>query len=151
MAMRFKFKFATVLEVRKNKEREALRGFSDKQFKYKIELDKKEILRSQLQISLGRREDLSNQTVAIEQYLTEQDFIMGTKHRLVQADQAISRAKRDLEKFQQVYLFCRKQTRMIEVLFEQAQAQFKKNALKRENRELDDFMIMRARLGQGAR
>lgn len=120
--------------------------FSEKQMAYKLELDKKENLRTQLSDSLGRREALATHLVSIQSYQAEQEFIDGTKLRMIQADQAILRAGRDMEKYQQFYIFSRKQTRMIEVLFEKAEAQHKKSVMKRENRDLDDLMIMRSRL-----
>jgi flagellar export protein FliJ len=64
----------------------------------------------------------------------------------MQADQAITRAKRGLEKALRFYIQARRQLRMMEVLREKEYAEYRQHLLKLEKKEMDDLSIMRARL-----
>ena len=82
----------------------------------------------------------------IANFKVEEDFILGTKQRIIQADHVIDRAKRGVEKALRAYLFFRRQTRMIEILQEKAYQEFRKKVARREQKEIDDLVIMRFRM-----
>lgn len=143
---RFQFKFAVVLQVRQRREDEALRYLASKQKIYQDEINKKAALLESLKMSLQRREALGAKPVGISEFHAEQDFIGGSKQRMVQADQAIFRANRIMDKAFQAYLVAKKQRKMIETLREKAEIEFKKERNKREEKEMNDLTVMRTRL-----
>lgn len=106
----------------------------------------KSALVNELNQGLVRRENLAAAPTDPTVYKLEEDFITGQKQRIGQADQAILRAKRGLEKALRVYIHARRQLRMMEVLREKAHAEYRQHLLKHEKREMDDLSIMRARL-----
>jgi flagellar FliJ protein len=143
---RFEFKFAAVLKQRKTLEEHALRALGAAQRVHRAEVERKEGLVSELEAALVRRESLGIEPVGPAAFRLEQDFITGTKQRIIQADQAILRATRGVEKALRAYLHAKKQCRMIEVLKEKAYADYRKARTKFEQRQQDDFAVMRARL-----
>jgi len=147
---RFQFKFAAVLKLRQARENEALRGLAAAQRAYQAELARKAELLSKLDVALRRREELGAVAVDIQAFHLEQGFIDGIRHRIVQADHAISRAARGVEKSMRTYLHARRETRVIEVLREKAIEEFKKEKAKKEQRELDDLTVMRSRFSSEA-
>ena len=140
---KFKFKFETVATVKKRAEDAALRALGIAQQAYHLALRNKQNILNQLMDSLDRREDLGQAGVFASAFQLENNFIAGTKQRVIQADQQIMKMQRNVEKALRAFLFARKQTRTIEVLREKEMAEFKKAAQKREQKELDDFYIMR--------
>lgn len=143
---KFKFKFALVLAKRKEEEQQALLVFSHKQRIYQAQISQKEKLILDLQHSLDRREQLGAQLVSIFEFHSEQNFIEGTKQRILQAEHRIFKAYKDLERSHIRYLDSRKRTKMIESLQDKATVAFKKERNKYEQKELQDLMIMRFRL-----
>ena len=148
MEMRkFRFKFATVLKLRKTREEDALRALGAAQRAYQAELDKKAQLKKDLEDALVRRENLGagSDSIGILPFQLEEDFIRGTKQRIVHADRDIVRAGRAVEKALRVFLFARRQTRMMEMLYDKAHQEWRKAEAKREQKQLDDLTIMRER------
>lgn len=143
---RFKFKFATVLHLRKTREDEALRALGAAQREHQQKLAEKEELVLALENSLKRREVLGNQPIDILPFQLESEFIQGQKQRIVRADREIVRAMRGVEKALRYYLNCKRQTKMIETIEEKHLAEFKKDKNKREQKDLDDLMVMRDQL-----
>jgi flagellar export protein FliJ len=141
---RFKFKFASVLKVRKSREDEALRSLSIAQKAHQNEIGKKEHLAKVLQQALARREQIGRTPDLASSLYVENDFIKGTKHRMMQADQAIMRAKRGVEKALRFYLNAKRYTRAIEILKEDYYAEYKKMLSKDEQKKLDDLVVMRS-------
>src|SRR6185437_15444901 len=123
---KFRFQFETVLRLRKNRENDALRGLAAAQRAYQVELERKVKLVSDLKEALIRRENLGAEAVRVEAFRTEENFIVGTKQRIVRQDQALVRASRAIEKALRAYLHARRQTRTIELLREKHYAEFKK-------------------------
>lgn len=142
---KFEFKLAPVLKIRKSREEIALRDLARAQRAYQAEIAKKAALQRQLAESLARREQLGQEPVTPNAFRTEQDFINGTKHRIIIADQCIVRASKGVEKALRAYLHARRQTRMIEVLYEKAYSEHRKARMKYEAKQIDDLSIMRAR------
>jgi flagellar export protein FliJ len=140
---KFHFRFASVLKVRKTREDEALRALGVAQRAYQLELDRKRELASQLEQGLLRRETLATRPIGIEAFHLEEDFIVGTKHRIVQADRAIVRASRAVSKALRAYLAARRQTRAMETLEDKDRAEFRKHEARREQKGADDFASIR--------
>jgi flagellar export protein FliJ len=143
---KFEFKFAAVLKQRKIREEDALRGLGQAQRAYQAELAHKSKLLSDLDLSLKRRELLGEIPVSPLAFQLEDQFIVGTKHAIRRADQAIFRATKGVEKALRAYLNARKQSRMIEILREKAYEQYRRERSKHEQKRLDDITIMRERL-----
>ena len=145
---RFQFKFETLENVRKAQEGKCLRDLSVAQSKFRESVEFKQNLVAELDAALLRREVLAQMAVSVDRYLVENDFIVGTKIRLVQADQGIVRARRMVEKALRAYLMARRQTRVIEMLREKAFAEFKKERSRKETRALDELYTMRHQLAE---
>lgn len=142
---KFRFQFETVLHVRRSREQDALAALAAAQRAYQAEVAAKQGLLGELQRGLERREKLGSVPTPVLSFQLEQEFINGTKSRIVRADQAIVRASRGVEKALRAFLAARKQTRMMEILEEKAYAEFRKELGRRERKELDELMVMRAR------
>jgi len=145
---KFRFKFESVFKIRQTREEEVLRALGAAQRAYQEELAEKQQILSELDQSLKRREKLGSETVTINSFQIEQNFITGTKQRIIRQDQAIVRASRTVEKALRAYLFARRQTRMIEILREKDFAEFKKAVAKKEQKELDELSVMRTSLNR---
>jgi flagellar export protein FliJ len=143
---RFRFRFEAVERARRAKEGAALRALGSAQGRYQAELTRKKSLLSALSLSLGRREQLGREPTLRPAFELENDFIAGQKLRVVQADQAILRATRAVEKALRAYLAAKRQLRAIEKLRELHYLEFRRELAKREKRELDDLHTMRAGL-----
>lgn len=145
---KFRFQFETVLNVRKNREKDALAALGAAQRAYQQELSNKHALQLVLQVALDRRENLGREATPALSFQLEQAFINGTKQRIIRADQAIVRASRAVEKALRGYLGARRQTRMIEMLEEKAYSDFRRELARRERKELDELIVMRARIAE---
>lgn len=155
---KFRFRFESVEKVRKLREDEALRALAAAQRAFQDAVSRRARLGERLRLSLERRESLggaSGQAIATAPFRLENDFIAGTKQRIIQAEQGILRARRGVEKALKVYLNARRQTKVIETLREKDYAEYRKAMAKKEQKDLDDLYVMRARLkslgyGEGA-
>jgi len=143
---KFRFKFSAILNLRKTREEEALRALGAAQRVYQAALADKARLLADLEAALIRRENLGKDAIDILPFQLEEEFINGTKHRIVHADRCIVRASRGVEKALRVYLHARRQTRMMETLYDKNHAEFRKAEGKREQKMMDDLSIMRERL-----
>src|SRR5262245_46098109 len=123
---KFRFRFETVLKARKTKEEDALRALGAAQRAYQEELSRKAALLKRLEESLIRRERLGIEPVGAVDFQLEQDFIVGTKQRLIKQDQAIFRASKAVEKALRAFLHARRQTTMMETLREKDFADWRK-------------------------
>jgi flagellar export protein FliJ len=141
---KFKFKFEPILVLRKNTEELILKELAAAQMAYRMEIEAKNSLEKQLEDSLQRRENLGQEPTKIESFHIEQNFIMGTKQRIIIAKQAILRASKKVEKVMKRYLEARKKTQQMEKLKERYFDQFKVERRDYENKQLDDLMIMRS-------
>jgi flagellar export protein FliJ len=143
---KFRFKFDTLLKQRKSREETAMRQLAEAQRVYQLGLATKAELQKDLEKSLVRREMLGQSPVSITEFLMEQDYIVGTKQRIIQAQQGIVRATRGVEKALRTYLDCRRQTKMMETLYEKHYEEFKREIAKKEAKRIEDFAVMRSRL-----
>lgn len=141
---RFQFKFESVEKVRRSKEDESLRALGQAQQKLQSAKEHKSALEKTLAQSLLRRENLPRESTEISAFHVENQFISGTKVRIQHAQQAILRAQRAVEKSLAVYLHCRRQTKVIEVLKEKSLFEFKEMRKKHEQKQQDDLYVMRA-------
>jgi flagellar export protein FliJ len=142
---KFRFKFDTIMKQRKSREETAMRQLAEAQRVYQLGLATKAELEKSLEKALVRREMLGQSPVTINAFLMEQDYIIGTKQRVVQAQQGIVRATRGVEKSLRTYLECRRQTKMMETLYEKHYEEFKREVAKKEAKRLEDFAVMRSR------
>jgi flagellar FliJ protein len=141
---RFRFRFSAVERVRKIREDEALRAFGLAQQVLGSAQARKEHLQAELADAMLRRERLGiTLAVPASLFALETDYIMGHRQRLVQQEQAITRARRGVEKALRAYLLARRQTRVIERLRERDQEEFRRELSKREQKVLDDQTSMR--------
>jgi flagellar FliJ protein len=145
---KFRFRLETVLNLRKTREEEAHRQLAQAQRIYQQELAQKAALNTILADSLARRESLGVESIGIDAFQLENNFVIGTKQRIVQQTQAVFRASRGVEKALRAYLFAKRQSRMIEILREKQFKEFKIALAKKEQKDLDDLSVMRARLNQ---
>ena len=143
---KFRFQFETVLRLRKNRENDALRALAVAQRAYQADLERKAALVSELKAALLRRENLGTEAIGIDAFQIEENFIVGTKQRIIRQDQALVRASRAVEKNLRAYLHARRQTHTIELLREKQYLAFKKAVAKKEQKDLDELTVMRARL-----
>lgn len=142
---KFRFKFATLLKQRKSREETAMRQLAEAQRVYQMGLSTKAHFEKILEQSLVRREMLGQSPTTISAFRMEQDYIVGTKQRIIQAQQGIVRATRGVEKALRTYLECRRQTKMMETLYEKHYEEFKREIARKEAKALEDFAVMRAR------
>jgi flagellar export protein FliJ len=143
---KFVFKFAAILKLREQRQEEAFRALAAAQRAYQMELARKSKLEQDLRDSLDRREKHGSLgAIDISVFHLEEKFIIGTKQRIAQAEHAIFRARKNVERALRGFLLARRQTRIMEVLREEAFAEFKRSMVKKELREMDELSIMRAR------
>ncbi|MGK5081691.1 flagellar export protein FliJ [Bdellovibrionota bacterium FG-1] len=143
---KFHFRLATVLEVRKRREQDTLIALGAAQRAYQQSIADKISIEKELELALIRREKLGTDAVPALLFRVEQDFITGTKQRIIRAEQGIIRANRGVEKALRVYIFARKQTRMIEVLEEKDRREYRLRQARKEQKEMEELIVMRARL-----
>lgn len=141
---KFTFRFSAVLKDRKLREEEALRALGDAQREHQRVISEKDSLRKELEQSLIRREGLGAAPTPVLAFQLEQEFIAGTRQRLARQEQAIYRARRSVEKALRAYLNARRQTRMLEMLYERHHDEWKRERRKKLEKELDDLTVMRA-------
>jgi len=146
MKRRFRFKLESVEKVRRLKEQECVRVLALAQTRYQQALQFKIQLSNELEDSLVRREKLGETATTVMAFLMENDFIAGHKQRIIQADQFILRARKNVEKCLREFLSAKKETRVIEKLRENAFEEFKQEVQKHEQKELEELYVMRARL-----
>lgn len=143
---KFRFSLETVQKVRKKKEDEALREFGQAQRELQKEFMEKRRIENQLDDSLLRREKYADQGANAHLFSLEESFIQGLKQNIENADKAIIRARRNLEKAFYAYLTARKKSAMIDKIHDRRLEEFKKIQNKKENKELDDLYVMRSKL-----
>lgn len=145
---RFRFRFETVLSVRKRLEDEALKALAVAQMLLAREVERKQRLLESTAQAYTRVESLGDtraELLGTEAFRTEREFISGNKARVIQAEQAIFRANRNVEKTMRAYLQARRSTRTIEIIREKDYENFRKQLQVQEQKELDDLNIMRSR------
>jgi len=143
---RFRFRFEALFKQRKAKEEQALNSLGEAQRFYQSEIEHKNTLMRALGAGIARKEmlgDAGRVYSGTSDFQLEQDFIVGTKQRIIQAETAIARAKKGVEKCLRHFLLARRNTRVIENLKEREFEEFKKQMAKREARELDELITMR--------
>jgi flagellar export protein FliJ len=145
---KFRFRFETVQKVRKSRENETLKALADAQRAFQQALSNRAQLGQRLLLSLERRESFgkNRQPLATTPFQLENSFIAGTKQRIIQAEHGIQRARRGVEKALRAYLHARRQTKIIESIRDKDYAEYRKAMAKKEQKELDDLYVMRARL-----
>jgi len=128
------------------REEEALRQLGAAQRLVREAVEKRDRLTQQKTQSLQRREQLGEKVTFSVSFITEDLFLAGTKQKLMQAETAIKRAERGVEKALQFYLHAKRQLMVIEKLRERDFSNFKISELKRELKQMDDLYVMRSAL-----
>jgi len=141
---KFVFKFLAVLETRKKDEENSLRLLSMARRAHQHAVDGKMKSIAELQKMIETKR--SGSKVDIHGLQMEQTYILGTKQKIVQADQGIFKANKAVQKAFRDYLGTRKKRMAMETLQRQSFEEHKRNALKEEQKKLDDLQIMRTRL-----
>lgn len=147
---RFRFQFATLEKVRKAREDEAVKALAEAQAAQREIVQERGRQISILEQALIRREELGREAVSAMAFEMETLFILGTKQRVGQADHAIQRSQKRIEKCMRAFLDARRRTRMVEVLREKALERFKKDQARHEQKTQDDLYVMRAQIKQAA-
>ena len=141
---RFKFRLEAVEKVRKRNEEEAMRVLADARRRLGELLSQGEKLTSALDAAAARKQALTKNISNSAQFAIEEDFIAGTKLRIAQLAQSVSRAQRGVEKATRFFLHARRQLHVITTLKERELDAFKREQSKREQKEIDDMVVMRA-------
>lgn len=142
---KFKFRLESVQKLRETREQEALRNLAAAQRALQTEIEKKEIIKRDLESARARLESLGETPTGIAQFQVEQNFIDGSVIRLRHADTLIRRAERSVEKSMAAYQVARKNLRMIETLREKAYQEYLDEGRRKEQVEADDLTSMRHR------
>jgi flagellar FliJ protein len=145
---KFRFQFETLEKVRRTREGEALRLLSEAQAKVIHANEHKQALIRGMSLAMDRRAGLGGSATSPLDFMLESDFIAGQKIRIVQAEVAIQRSKRAVEKALRNYLHAKRQTRVIEMIREKRFAEYKLERAKHLQKEMDDVSTMRNRLRQ---
>jgi flagellar export protein FliJ len=149
MTKRFRFRLEAVEKVRRAKEQEALRGLAAAQAKYQDALRAKRKIYDDNELALIRREELARTAQPVLAYQLENEFITGNAVRFVQADQAIFRARKFVEKALREVMTAKRAVRAIELLREKAYSEFKTALRKREQKEMEEVYVSRAHKREG--
>ena len=148
MTRKFRFRLEAVEKVRRAKEQEALRGLSVAQAKYHDALSEKRRLFDENERSLARREALAATAQPVLAYQIENEFIAGNRVRFVQADQAIFRTRKFVEKALREVILAKRAVRALELLREKDYAEWKVALRKREQKQLEEVYASRPRMGE---
>lgn len=143
MKKKFRFKLVVVQDLRKREEDLALKKLAETQNKFQSLVTKKSNLFKQLEETLLKRENLSNQDQNIHSFLLHNDFIIGCKVRIFQMDQVITKARKNVEKALREYIIAKRKTRALETLYEKAFAEYKKELSKKEQKDNEDLYTVR--------
>lgn len=145
MTKRFRFRLEAVEKVRRAKEQEALRGLAAAQAKYHEAINAKRKIWDDNERALARRDALAKTEQPVLAYQIENEFIIGNRQRFVQADQAILRARKFVEKALREVILAKRGVRAIELLREKAFEEFKTALRKREQKEMEEVYVSRPR------
>jgi flagellar export protein FliJ len=146
---KFQFKYHAVLKERQIKEKFALELLADAQHAYQTEVEQKLKLIETLEKSQTRKENLGRTPVQIQAFQAEQDFITGTKQKILQSDQKIFKAQKNIDRAMKQYIHAKRRTEIIEELKEKSYQEYRKERNRFEQKQLDDSLVMRAHLKEG--
>lgn len=151
---RFRFRFESVEKVRKVREEDALRALGRAQADLQTARSNLAELEKELELGLKNREFALSEketgqihgNAAVMEVLRIQDLhVSGTKQRIQWAKNTVSRYERGVDKAMRAYLFARRQMRMVEILRERDLEQYKKELSRHQQKNLDDYLVMRAK------
>jgi flagellar FliJ protein len=140
---KFKFKLEPVLKFKKLKEEESLRKLAIAQKKLQQLIMENRNLISILTIYTEKKQ---GSQVDILKIKIEENYVIGVKQRIVQSNQAISKAKREVDKTIISFLLSQKDRKKLEMLYEKDYREYRKQLDKVEQKRIDDLMLMRFRL-----
>ncbi len=143
MTRKFKFRLEAVERVRRAKEQETLRALAYAQARYQETLQIKQRLMEDTEAALARREALASTAQPVLAYQLENEFITGNKQRILQSDQAITRARKFVEKALREVIAAKRALKGIELLREKAFLEFKTALRKKEQKDLEEIYTSR--------
>jgi flagellar FliJ protein len=146
---KFKFQLESVEKVRTQKEQKMLEALSASQRTYLEKIQDKKDLIAKKQAAFVEKNEMASRDSTINEICLIEEYIVGLKHQIIRADQAIIRARRFLDQAMRQYIQARKERMMIDRLKEKALEEFKVVQAKVEQKQLDDLITMRARLNHG--
>lgn len=149
MTRKFKFRLEAVERVRRAKEQETLRALAYAQAKYQETLQIKQRLMEDTESALARRETLAKTAQPVLAYQLENELITGNKQRILQSDQAITRARKFVEKALREVIMAKRALKGIELLREKAFLEFKTALRKKEQKDLEEIYTSRHLHGSG--
>lgn len=149
MTRKFKFRLEAVERVRRAKEQDALRALAYAQARYQETLQIKHRLMVETETALARREALAKTAQPVLSYQLENEFITGNKQRILQSDQAITRARKFVEKALREVITAKRALKGIELLREKAFLEFKTALRKKEQKDLEEIYTSRHLHGSG--
>ena len=146
MKKKFRFRLEAVEKVRRAKEQETLRVLAAAQIKYQEALNHKQRLMEETHAALLRRENLATTSQPVLAYQLENEFINGNKMRILQADQAIFRVRKTVEKALKEVILAKRAVKALEKLREKAYAEYKTEVRKYEQKQTEELYVSRQRL-----
>ena len=141
---RFKFRFEAVEKIRHNREQQVLRLFGSAMRDLERAKSYKQNLVNKLERAKEERESLSSRPARPADFALVDQYVVGTKARIIQSNNAIARAEKALEKARRVYLFARQQLKAIELLRERHHLEWKREVAKIEQKRVEDVVNSRA-------
>ncbi|MEK7690655.1 MAG: hypothetical protein AAB425_06515 [Bdellovibrionota bacterium] len=140
---KFEFKFETVIRVRKIHEESALRGVAAARRAYQLNIEEKVQKQEALAKAFIQREEIADFNSHRADFQIMDDFIQGTRHRILQIEMRILRSYKALEKAMRAFRDARRATMVVEKLKERAFAEHRDARRKAQIKEWDDQMVMR--------
>lgn len=143
---KFQFHLEAVEKVKNQKEQKMLEDLAVAQRNYLAKIEEKRLLLTKKQDAFVKKNELVSRDASVNDVRLIEEYIVGLKHHIVRADQAIVRSRRFLEQAMRHYIQARKERMMVDKLKDKALEEFKIEQARLEQRRLDDLITMRARL-----
>lgn len=125
-----------------------MRALALAQTKYQETLRAKLALIQDNEQALQRRQSLAQTAQPVLAYQLETEFIVGNKQRMIQADQAIFRARKFVERALRDVILAKRALKAIEILREKAYLEFKTALRKKEQKDLEEIYVSRASIAE---
>jgi len=138
----FKFKFSSILKLRRNLEFQSLRelGFSKKN--YQIEFDKKIQDQESVKKSFMRIEKFENHLIHFRDYELEKNYIQLIQDNISKIEKNVQSAKEVFIQNLKNYNLAKKKVHMLEFFFNQFYQKYRKEFKAQEQRKLDDIHLI---------
>ncbi len=145
---KFKFSLEAVEKVRIQKEQDALSELARVQAVYQQKINEKSALVEKKRLGMELSRLVSGKQTTIEAYRIQELHLQGLNLQILRSDQAIVRTRRFLDQALRNVIKSRRELRMIEKLKEKAIEEYKQERSKKDQKDLDDLISMRAHLSE---